>query len=389
MEVFIRALGIFLISILCLPLQGQKRELRTKKSSDFDRIDSIVDHYLIENKLVGVSIGIVKDGKIYFAKGYGTRESGASKPIDSLTNFLTCSVTKLFTATAIMQLSEQGKIDITQKLIYYLPGFKMKDNRYIDITIEQMLTHTSGLHWDMKLKHSPHDSSALRKLVYSVGNKSLNFAPGTQFDATKTYSNAAYDILGYVVQIISGKQYEDYISENILLKANMTYSSLDYQKIPEDRRSFTHILKGKKVKVGGIWTENEEHSPSGNLNSCSRDLCYWMLSILGIHNNPNSLNGIVKGNTLENMWKGRHVAPQNKRVSIGLGCFIKDSEEFGKYYWHVGNNLGFSSTLMIFPELNFGITVLSNQKYAEQIVWNKIPFEIIGVLKDDWRKNER
>ena len=236
------------------------------------------------------------------------------------------------------------------------------------------------------MKHSPNDSSALRKLVYSLDNKILDFAPGTQFDATKTYSNAAYDILGYLVQKISGKQYEDYIRENIFLKANMTYSSFDYRKIPAERRSFPHILKGKKVKVGGMWTENTEHSPSGNLNSCSRDLCYWMLNILNINNKPNSFNGILKDSTLNNMWTGRYIAPQNKRVSIGLGWFIKDSEDLGKYYWHVGDNPGFSATLMVLPEHNFGITVLSNEMYAEQIVWNKIPFDIINLFKDEWNK---
>lgn len=377
---------LIILLTICLSSRGQQTFVASNQTTEIEKIDSIVSDYLTENKMVGVSIGIVKDGKIYLAKGYGTREIGTSKPVDSLTNFLACSVTKLFTATAIMQLSEQGKIDITKKLIYYLPDFKMKDQRYKDITIEQMLTHSSGLYWDMELKHSPNDSSALRKLVYSLDNKILDFAPGTQFDATKTYSNAAYDILGYLVQKISGKQYEDYIRENIFLKANMTYSSFDYRKIPAERRSFPHILKGKKVKVGGMWTENTEHSPSGNLNSCSRDLCYWMLNILNINNKPNSFNGILKDSTLNNMWTGRYIAPQNKRVSIGLGWFIKDSEDLGKYYWHVGDNPGFSATLMVLPEHNFGITVLSNEMYAEQIVWNKIPFDIINLFKDEWNK---
>lgn len=377
---------LIILLTICLSSRGQQTFVASNQTTEIEKIDSIVSNYLTENKMVGVSIGIVKDGKIYLAKGYGTREIGTSKPVDSLTNFLACSVTKLFTATAIMQLSEQGKIDITKKLIFYLPDFKMKDQRYKDITIEQMLTHSSGLYWDMELKHSPNDSSALRKLVYSLDNKILDFAPGTQFDATKTYSNAAYDILGYLVQKISGKQYEDYIRENIFLKANMTYSSFDYRKIPAERRSFPHILKGEKVRVGGMWTENTEHSPSGNLNSCSRDLCYWVLNILNINNKPNSFNGILKDSTLNNMWTGRYIAPQNKRVSIGLGWFIKDSEDLGKYYWHVGDNPGFSATLMVLPEHNFGITVLSNEMYAEQIIWNKIPFDIINLFKDEWKK---
>lgn len=353
-------------------------------TNNINKIDSIITAYMIANKMVGVSIGIVKDGKIYLTKGYGTAEIGKLRPIDSLTNFLTCSISKLFTATAIMQLSEQEKIDISKKLIFYLPDFKMKDQRYNDITIEQLLTHTSGLHWDERLKHSPNDSSALRKFVYSLDNKILDFAPGTKFDATKTYSNAAYDILGYLVQKISGMPYEDYIEENILARTNMLNSAFNYVNIPAERRSAPHILKGKSVKIGGIYDENREHSPSGNLNSCSLDLCNWMMSILSIYNSPDSLNGILHSSTLQNMWTKRFVAPQNKKMSIGLGWWITNSDELGKYYWHVGDNPGFSATLMVFPDHNFGIAVLSNGMYAEQIVWNKIPFDIIDLLKKEW-----
>lgn len=337
-------------------------------------------------KIAGVSIGIVKDGKTYLAKGYGTAETGKIKPVDSLTNFLTCSVTKLFTAAAIMQLSEQGKIDIHKKLIFYLPCFTMKDERYKDITIEHLLTHTSGLSWDVKLKNSPNDSSSLRKLVSSLADKTLAFAPGTKFNATETYSNAAYDILGYLIQVISGKQYEDYIQENILAKVNMPHSSTDYNKIPKERRSSPHILKGNVIKVGGIYTENTEHSPSGNLNSCSIDLCNWMIHNLNIYNNPGSFNGVLQNSSLQNMWTPRYVTPQNEKVSIGLGWWITNTEETGKYYWHVGDNPGFSATVMIFPAHNFGITLLCNGMYAEQIIWNKMPFDIIRLFKDEWKQ---
>ena len=386
MTKYIQTLIIYLTSTLCLFSQEREVSEIAQQKAIEEKIDSIVTAYLTANQMVGVSIGIVKEGQIYLTKGYGTREIGKAMSVDSLTNFLTCSITKLFTATAIMQLVEQGKMDITKKLVYYLPDFKMKDKRYKDITIEQMLTHSSGLYWDMELKHSSNDSSSLRKLVYSLDNKILDFAPGTKFDGTKTYSNAAYDILGYLVQTISGKPYEDYVRDNILLKANMNYSSLDYLKIPEDRRCAPHVLKRNEVKLGGIYSENKEHSPSGNLNSCSRDLCYWIIQNLAIYGDASSFNGVVQKSTLETMWTTRIVAPQNENVSIGLGWWITNSAALGKYYWHVGNNPGFSAILMVFPEHNFGITILSNQMYAEQIVWNKIPFDIIDLFNGDWNK---
>lgn len=375
----------FILTILTLILLPFYSIGQSRQASTITKIDSIVSGYMTTHQMIGVSIGIVKDGKVYMTKGYGTAEIDKPKPIDSITNFLTCSITKLFTATAIMKLAEQGKIDISKNLTFYLPDFKMKDERYKDITIEHLLTHTSGLSWDVNLENSPNDSSALRKLVYSLANRTLAFAPGTKFNPTVTYSNAAYDILGYLVQIISGKQYEDYIRDNILVKANMTYSSIDYNKISAERRSTPHILKRKVVKVGGMNTENTEHSPSGNLNSCSIDLCNWMIHNLNIYNNPNSFKGVLQKSSLQNMWTTRNEAPQNKKVSIGLGWWITQSDDLGNYYWHVGNNPGFSATLMILPEHNFGITILCNGMYAEQIVWNKIPFDIINLFKDEWK----
>ncbi len=373
-----KALLLFIL-IFSLKVFAQSDDRMTK-------IDSIISAYMTANQMPGLSVGIVKNGKIFLAKGFGTAEIGRKQAVDSLTNFLTCSVTKLFTATAIMQLVEQGKLDIHQKLVYYLPDFKMKDARYHDITIEQMMTHTSGLYWDEYLKHSPNDSTALKKFVYSLDKKVLDFAPGTKFDATKTYSNAAYDILGYLVEKISGEAYESYIYNHILRKVNMPHSAFNYRDIAPGRRSAPHILKKNHVRVGGMLEENREHSPSANLYSCSLDLCYWMLHILHIYNSEQYAEGVIQKKSLLDMWTGRQIAPQNKRVSMGLGWFLKEDENLGLYCFHVGNNPGFSATLMIFPKQNFGITLLTNSMYAEQVLWNKIPFDIIRLFADEWKK---
>lgn len=346
------------------------------------KIDSIIHHYMTEDKLVGVSVGIVRNGAVYLAKGYGVQQIETARPVDKLTNFLTCSVSKLFTATAIMQLAEQGKIDIRKKLTFYLPDFKMKDERYKEITIEHLLTHTSGLPWDKKLSNSPDDSTALKKLVYSFENTKLAFAPGTRFNPVETYSNAAYDILGYLVQVISHQPYPDYIRHNILEKTGMVFSSFDADSIPDVRKCVPHILQKKNVKPGGIISEGFEHTPSANLNSCALDMCQFITHVLKMAVDTGSA-GILHYQTLQNMWAPRHTAPQNKTVSIGLGWWITDSESLGKYYWHVGDNPGWSATLLIFPAQNTGIVVLNNGMYSEQTVWNKIPFAILSVLNED------
>jgi hypothetical protein len=110
-----------------------------------------------------------------------------------------------------------------------------------------------------------------------------------------------------------------------------------------------------------------------------------MSHILDINNKQKSTKGVLQDSTLQKMWTVKYIAPQNKNVSIGLGWWSTNSTELGKYYWHVGNNPGYLATLMVFPDQDFGITILTNGNYAEQIVWNKIPFDIINLFKENWK----
>ena len=346
------------------------------------QIDSVILKAMHENKIVGLSLGIVSNGKVIFVKGYGTRQVHKQEPVDSVTNFLTCSISKLFTATAIMQLVQQGKININNKLTDYVPEFEMKDQRYKQITIEQMLTHTSGLPNIRKRNfiNPANDSLALTEFALKLKKKKLDYPPGVQLSA-KTYSNTAYDLLGLVIERVSHQPYVDYINQNLLQPAGMTYSSFLYQKIPVERRSAPHIknwLTGK-VKKSNYYPDIPQDKPCGNLNSCASDLCRWMICNMAIYNSTSSSSSIISRQTLLSMWTTTHQIPPYK-TSIGLGWWVVDSEKYGKYLFHVGNDPGFSATLNIFPEKNLGIVILTNGEYPFQIVWNKIPFQVIDQL---------
>ncbi|MFN0275982.1 MAG: serine hydrolase domain-containing protein [Chitinophagales bacterium] len=353
------------------------------------KIDSIVLAKMLEHDMVGVSLGIVNEGKIYLLKGYGTREIYTDKPIDSLTNFLTCSISKLFTATAIMQLVEQGKIETRKKLIEYVPEFTMTDKRYRDITIEQMLTHTSGLPNVFKKNfiNPENDSIALTLFAKKLNHKKLSFQPGVQLSA-ETYSNTAYNLLGLVIERVSGKTYIDYITENVLLPAGLKNSSFFYQTIDENRRSLPHkkVALTGEVKVSGYYPDIPQDKPCGNLNSCSLDMCNWIVYNLAIYNSAPSDGGvIISKNTLQSMWNTTHDIPPYK-TSIGLGWWILDSDKYGKLVFHDGNDPGFSSSLIISPENNFGVVILCNGMYPMEIIWNELPFEIMDIFAVDWNK---
>src|SRR6185295_2428813 len=176
-----------------------------------------------KGRLPGVAIGVVKNGKMIYAKGFGVSKLGADTPITSRSLFHMASVTKTFVATAIMQLIEQGKVDLDAPLTKYLPYFRMNDERYRQIKIRQMLSHTSGIpdvtdyHWDKP----EYDAGALERFVRSFSNQKLIFNPGEKF----AYSNAAYEMLGDLIAKVSGESFEDYVQHQILTPLGMKDST--------------------------------------------------------------------------------------------------------------------------------------------------------------------
>src|SRR5438270_5134497 len=140
-----------------------------------------------QGRLPGFAIGVVKNGKLIYAKGFGVAKLGGTTAITSKSLFHMASVTKTFVATAVMQLVEKGKIDLDAPLIRYLSYFRLNDERYRIITIRQMLSHTSGIpdtvnyNWDKP----EYDAGALERFVRSIADQKLVFAPGEKL-ATAT-----------------------------------------------------------------------------------------------------------------------------------------------------------------------------------------------------------
>ena len=155
-----------------------------------------------QGHLPGFAIGVIRDGKLIYAKGFGVAKLGGNTPITSRSLFHMASVTKTFVATAVMQLVEKGKIDLDAPVTRYLPYFRLDDDRYRAITIRQMLSHTSGIpdtvnyNWDKP----EYDAGALERFVRSIADQKLVFAPGEKFG----YSNTAYEILGDVIANTGG-----------------------------------------------------------------------------------------------------------------------------------------------------------------------------------------
>lgn len=350
------------------------------------QVEALVKPYMKEAGIVGLAVGIVQDGQVLLSEGYGTKKIGEDAPVDSLTNFLTASISKLFTATAIMQLREQGQLDLQAKITDYLPEFTMKDDRYREITVYQLLTHTSGIanYFNPRFIQPPHDSVALSMFAERLATKKLRFEPGVSL-SEKTYSNSGYNILGLIIERIAGCSFATYMEENVLSPVGMEQSSFFIDSIPLDRRSTPHRkqwLTGK-ISPSDYYPDIPQDKPCGNLNSCTADLCKWMLHNLAIYDTINVNTGVLRPSSLREMWTVQEEIA-GYSTSIGLGWWIVHSVTYGNYLFHVGNDPGFSATLMLWPEHDFGLVLLCNGMYPMHTVWNEIPFAIADFFRQTW-----
>ncbi|MBK7474879.1 MAG: beta-lactamase family protein [Haliscomenobacter sp.] len=389
--------GIIISVLLFAFLQGYSQCIDLERGKE---IDSIVNRYVKEYSIVGLSVGIVHGDETY-SKHYGLTDQKNGYQITDSTLFLTSSISKLFTATAIFQLIEENKLTLEDRLIDILTDFRMKDKRYTDIRIKHLLTHSSGLKWDNKLKESPDDSTSIELFLQNLRKQKLNFTPGEKM-SYKTYSNAGYDLLGIVVERISSMKFSDYIKANILDPLQMNQSTYYYENIDSAVLAIPQIVAGnsrrvKRLNFFGIDNKNRpilngeplsltsyciygeefEHNPSGNLISSAVELNFWMQHNLKIYTDS-TFNSILTRATLKEMWATQIEIP-DKKTSIGWGWWIHQDEELGKSVFHVGTNTGFCSILMIYPEKKFGLTILCNGWYAQEAVWHKIAEEITAL----------
>lgn len=319
-------------------------------------------------------IGIVKNGKLIYAKGFGVARLGTNTPVTSRSLFHMASVTKTFVATAVMQLVEQGKIDLDAPVTRYLPYFKMDDERYRDIKIRQMLSHTSGIpdttnyHWDKP----EYDDGALERFVRSTANQKLLFPPGQNF----AYSNTAYEILGDVISKVSGESFEDYVQHFILTPLGMKDSTLLVRQANSALLTSPHIQESGKLVISKIFPYNRAHAPSSTLYSNIEGMGRWAIANL----NHGELDGrrILKRETAELMWRPVVNAFNMKE---GIAWFVGDVQGH-RLVMHDGGDVGFESRLLLAPDDSVAVVAMSNYAATEKDYFHELATEALKIMLD-------
>jgi CubicO group peptidase (beta-lactamase class C family) len=363
---------ILALLLASLPVIAQSPDTLAK------RVEAAVTQSMHEQKIPGLAIGVVRDGRLVYARGFGLMDIGKpDRPITTETLFHMASITKPFVATALMQLVEQGKVHLDDPVVKYLPYFALKDPRYKEITVRQMATHTSGMpdvrnyFWDKP----EYDEGALERYVRSLGDKTLRFAPGTKF----RYSNMAFEVLGDLVAKASGQNFDDYADEHILKPIGMKSSTLLYKKADPAKLAVGYTLKKDEVVPVAHYPYNRAHTPSSNLHSNIDDMARW----IAVNLNRGELEGrrILKRETYDVLWKHAFAVPE-RDWHVGISWFLAMSGG-QEIVMHNGGDDGFTTHLSFVPALRSGAVMMANCDHMSSI---KSIFEAAMEREAPWAK---
>lgn len=320
------------------------------------KIESLTRETLAAKKIPGLTLAIVENRALTYTGAFGVTSLATQEPmrVDSL--FHLASVTKLFVGTALMQLAERRQIDLDAPVVRYVPYFKLHDPRANEITLRQMLTHTSGMPdtneygWE----HPEYDDEALERYVRSLGGFSLIAAPNTKY----SYSNIAYEVLGDVIAKVSGVTFEEFVAQNILRPLGMLESTLLVREANPNLLTTPHTqyLTGSPI-VSSIFPYNRAHAPSSTLYSNIGELSRFALCYLNQGELDNTR--ILNANTIYAMWTPAFPREKSYWKSMGLAWHITERQG-QRIVGHGGEDVGFGSSLMMAPERGLALVYLSN-----------------------------
>ncbi|MEM1002323.1 MAG: serine hydrolase domain-containing protein [Bacteroidota bacterium] len=366
------------LAIYMLFLFGCKQEVQQKiKPAESPITEEIRSTILKQKKFFdapGIAVGMINNDSVIFAEAHGLRDIDKKTPLTTTSLFHMASVSKPFVATAIIQLMEQGKINLDEKLTFYLPYYTMADERYMDITIRQMLAHTSGIpnindyEWDKP----QYDDGAAERYARSQSTEVLDFQPGSQY----SYSNPAFDILCDVIAKASGLTFEDYMKQNIFEPIGMTNSTFYKPEVPETLAISPHVFGDDlQLEVSDIYPYNRRHAGSSTLHSNVEDMLLWAQVYL----NKGRINGkqIFSEASYELLTTVQ--TPEGQR-KVCLSWFPGDIKDAPIYY-HSGHDTGFHTFFGFMPDEKAAIVMMANTNRF----WtdNNSPILLSNIVKDD------
>lgn len=338
------------------------------KSYNMNNINRFLKDQVDHHQTPSIQYAFFDTGKVIYELHYGFKNLKSKEPVEASTHFHLFSITKTFTALAVLQLAEAGKIVLNKPASAYLPGFPYPNT----ITVEQLLSHTAGIPNPLPLKwiHLAEEHPGFKRDPFFAevfkAHPKLDFEPGTKFK----YSNLGYVLLGQLVEAVSGQPFEDYVKEHIVDQGGIDPSGLSFHLNPSshavgyhkwwslsnalfgfliDKAKFMGGREGKWKPFNLFYNNGTAY---GGLFGSASGLIQYAQNLL----KPNSV--LLNDQYKEILFTERAV--RNKPTGMSLSWFTGNLKG-NKYFAHAGGGGGYYCELRVYPELGVGSVLLYNR----------------------------
>ena len=343
--------------------------------------DEYLNQYLKNKNVPSISAGLLENGEISWLNSIGKADLENNVPITKTSLYRIASISKSITAVAIMQLWERGLINLDTDARLYLPSFPEKKYKF---TIRQLLNHTAGIRnykegeFDSKKYYSSIDE-ALKVFAYD----SLNFEPGTKYE----YTSLDYSILAAIIEKVSKTSYEEFIKRNVFVPIRMNATRVDKQIDIVSNRVRGYEKNAERKLINAPLADLSIKIAGGGFLSTTDDLLLFAKALLE--------NKLVKQSTL-NLMTQRTILKNETQIDYGLGFSLEYKDNLLKYFSHTGAGTGFSSLLIIDPQLKIASVNLINirdrnlgapAKDILEMTTTKTLIKPTKTLSDDLMKN--
>lgn len=327
---------------------------QTQEAEEF--ADRFFEQEKVAGQLAGAVVVLVKDNKILLQKGYGFADVAAQTPMSADTSvFRVASISKLFTATSVMQLAEQGEVDLHRDINDYLGGMIIPNQTGKALTMEHLLTHTSGFDYTDSVGGAGSDipnAQFIREHMPTVVR-----VPGEAY----RYDNYAYNLQGYIVERLSGKPFGDYVQERIFRPLGMESSS--FRLTPELRK---HLVTPYTAALAPIpeYPSTPAEAPDGGMFSTGADMAKFMLAQL--NGGQAEGGGILTPGSIDSMQSIHHQIHADVPGSgYGFESFYQEHYNGQRVIGKGGDLPGYHSWMWLLPEQKAGGFVIFNRDGAD------------------------
>ena len=376
-RLLIIVLSFILLSLGCSSLHSDRPIF---KKGDFPgavtALDTIIKNNLKHHRIPGAAVALVHEGRVIFSQCYGYADTPKKVPITEDTYFMAGSLTKSFTALAVLKLIEEGKIDLHADIKKYIPGFSIKklyDGDEVPITVNHLLTHTSGLMIDYYVRSAGERKNSNADLLSQLRDEYLCFKPGSAFK----YSNIGYRLLGMMIERVTGERFEDYLQKEVFKPLRLNNSFFEYTAGMTPRMSKGHNGDKETSRV-----DNEDKSASG-LFSTLKDLTAFLKflsskasQLPGGMNNDKIIDLIIKNAdpTIDTFYDSKN------RYSSGWYLNSYQFNSIHEVLSSSGNINGFSTAITYLPEERLGIVLLTNSSVGWKADMDIIARGLLGII---------